>query len=279
MAGFLFALPAILGMATLFLIPFCVTISISLHESVGKSRFVFLKNYQDVLISPAFRLAAWNTAKFILVAVPLIMLLALAIALMLSVNLRGVHLFKTFLIFPLVLPVVSVVLVFQLLFHDTGGLNSLLTSLGFSAVRWFGSGAEFAVLVMLYIWKNIGFNIILFLAALNSIPKDYYESAQLDGASGYRCLFSITLPLLSPYLFFILIISILNSFKSFREAFILFGDYPNQSVYMIQHFMNNNFNNLNYIRLSVSAVLIFTVIFLLIFFVFRWREKHGGLEL
>jgi multiple sugar transport system permease protein len=135
------------------------------------------------------------------------------------------------------------------------------------------------VLLVLYIWKNSGYNIILFLAALNAIPTAYYEAADLDGAGKFRQLFGITLPLIVPYLFFIVVISVINSFKSFREAFILFGSHPHQSIYMIQHFMNNNFQNLNYIRLSVGAILIFTVIFTLMLILFRIRTKIGDIEL
>ena len=135
------------------------------------------------------------------------------------------------------------------------------------------------MLVVLYVWKNSGFNIILFLAALNAIPKAYYEAADIDGAGKLAQLRKITLPLIVPYSFFIVIISIINSFRAFREAFILFGSHPHQSIYMIQHFMNNNFQNLNYIRLAVGAIMIFLVIFILVLILFIARKRVGDIEL
>ena len=263
LTGFLFTLPSILGMSAFFVIPFGITICMSLTESMGSSRFVGLKNYFDVLNSAAFKLAAVNTLRFNAVAVPAIMIISLLIALLLFRKLRGYDFFRTTFIFPLVLPVASVVLFFQLIFP----------------AEWSHSEHSFTMLLVLYLWKNSGFNIILFLAALNSIPTAYYEAADLDGAGNFKQLYKITLPLIVPYTFFIVIISIINSFKAFREAFILFGSHPHQSIYMLQHFMNNNFQNLNYIRLSVGAILIFIVIFVLVLIMFAARRKVGDIEL
>jgi multiple sugar transport system permease protein len=235
----------------------------SFTESMGSSRFVGLTNYINVLSSAAFRLAAWNTLRFNLVAVPAIMAVSLAVALLLFKKLKGYDFFRTTFIFPLVLPVASVVLFFQIIFP----------------ADWTHSEYSFTMLVVLYVWKNSGYNIILFLAALNSIPKAYYEAADMDGAGKLRQLFKITLPLIVPYTFFIIVISVINSFKAFREAFILFGSHPHQSIYMIQHFMNNNFQNLNYIRLAVGAILIFVVIFILVLLMFIARRKVGDIEL
>ena len=277
--GFLFCLPSILGMLAFFVIPFGICIYMSLTESMGSSRFVGLKNYVDVLNSSAFRLAALNTLKFNAVAVPAILILSLFVAVLLFRKLRGYNFFRTAFIFPLVLPVASVVLFFQIIFSETGMINNILALFNISPVDWVNSSNSFTMLLVLYVWKNSGYNIILFLSALNAIPKAYYEAADLDGAGKFKQLFKITLPLIVPHTFFIIVISIINSFKSFREAFILFGSHPNQSIYMIQHFMNNNFQNLNYIRLSVGAILIFIVIFVLVLIMFIVQKKVGDIEL
>jgi len=279
LTGFLFCLPSILGMLVFFVFPFGISIYISLTESMGSSRFVGLKNYVDVLNSTAFRLAALNTLKFNAVAVPAILILSLFVAVLLFRKLRGYNFFRTAFIFPLVLPVASVVLFFQIIFSETGMINNVLELFNLSPVNWVNSSNSFTMLLVLYVWKNSGYNIILFLSALNSIPKAYYEAADLDGAGKFKQLFKITLPLIVPHTFFIIVISIINSFKSFREAFILFGSHPNQSIYMIQHFMNNNFQTLNYIRLSVGAILIFIVIFVLVLLLFLARKKVGDIEL
>ncbi|MBR4742933.1 MAG: sugar ABC transporter permease [Oscillospiraceae bacterium] len=273
--GFLFTLPALVGLAAFFVVPFGITMKMSLTESMGSSKFVGLKNYRDVLKSAAFKLAAKNTFKFFGVALPCILILSLLIALLLFRNLKKYDIFRTFFVFPLVLPVSSVVLFFQIVFSDLGVVNGVLENIGFHAADWTGEQA-FWVLLILYLWKNTGYNVVLFLAALNSVPPDLYEAASLDGAGWWKKLTRITLPMIAPHTRFILVISIVNLFKSFREAYILFGDHPDQSIYMIQHFMNNNFINLNYIRLSVGAALVFLVIFVLVGLLLTLRDKDEG---
>lgn len=270
--GFLFCLPAIVGLAVFFVIPFCITLRMSVSENMGSSAFVGLKNYASVFDSSAFRLAAKNTFRFFGAALPCIFFLSLGIALLLHRNLKQYAPFRTVFVFPLVLPVSSVVLFFQIVFGDLGILNRFLENLGTPAQDWMGEHA-FIVLLILYLWKNTGYNIVLFLAALNSIPKEYYEAADIDGAGNFTKVTMLTLPLIAPHTLFILVISIVNLFKSFREAYILFGDHPDRSIYMIQHFINNNFINLNYIRLSVGAVLVFLVIFAMVGLLLGFRAK------
>ena len=266
LTGFLFSLPSIIGMLVFFLIPFVICIILSLTDSISSMKFVGIDNYVDIISSRTFRLAVWNTFKFIIVAVPLIMIFSLTIAMLLYQKLAGFEFFRSIFVFPLVLPVSSVILFFQLVFAENGFANDFLSLLGLPVKNWLDSSYSFVVLVILYIWKNCGYNIILFLAALNSIPKVYYEAAEMDTESRISKLRYITLPMIRPYLFFILVISIINTFKSFKEAYILCGNYPNENIYMIQHFMNNNFQNLNYTRLSVGAILIFAIIFIFIFY-------------
>jgi len=278
-AGVLLCLPAIIGLCLFFVVPFELCIYMSFTKSAIDPELVGFANYIDILGSAAFRLAAGNTFKFIAVAVPAIMVFSMAVALLLYRKLKGSEFFRAVFIFPLVLPTASVVLFFQVVFTNGGVIDSLLDSLGAPVVDWVNSPFAFVSLVILYVWKNCGYNIILFLAALNSIPKNYYEAAEIDGANGKNKFFGITLPLITPYSFFILIISVVNSFKAFREAYILYGAYPNQSIYMLQHFMNNNFQNLNYIRLSVAAILVFLMIFAAVFVLYRLKNKMGSVEL
>ena len=278
-AGFLLCLPAIIGLCLFFVIPFELCIYMSFTKSTINPEFVGLANYTDILGSSAFRLAAGNTFKFIAVAVPVIMMFSMCVALLLYKKLGGHGFFRSVFIFPLVLPTASVVLFFQVVFANGGVIDSLLGALNVPVADWMNSPFAFVSLVILYVWKNCGYNIVLFLAALNSVPPNYYEAAEIDGANGKNKFFGITLPLITPYSFFILIISVVNSFKAFREAYILYGAYPNQSIYMLQHFMNNNFQNLNYIRLSVGAILVFLMIFVVVFILYKLKNKMGSVEL
>lgn len=176
---------------------------------------------------------------------------------------------------PLVVPVASVIVVWQIVFQNKGILNGLLHAIGLAEVSWLSEGWSFVILISLYIWKNCGYNIVLFLSGLSNIPKEYYESAYIDGAGNWACFRNITLPLLVPTLFFVFIMSLINSFKVFKEAFLLAGPYPPLDIYMLQHFMNNNFRSLNFQRLSTAAFLVLIIITLLVSAVYRVDKNYG----
>lgn len=272
--GFSFALPFLAGFALLYLIPFVWSVQRTFTAGAGGARFVGLWNYTDLFRSAAFRLAAGNTFRFIAVGVPLLMVLSFFLALALYRKFQGASFFRSAFLLPMVLPVAAVVTVVQAFFGNGGLLVRLLDSLGLSLGSWMSSELAFPLLIMLYIWKNCGYNMILFLAALSAIPTDYADAAACEGASEGYILRRITLPLMVPNFFFVFVISVINAFKSFREAYLLGGSMPHESIYMLQHFMNNNFQNLNYPRLCTAALLIFAVIFLLVLLLFRVKRKY-----
>lgn len=277
--GILFVAPAAVGTLIFFLFPFGISVLCSFVDGVAAKRFVGLENYMELLGNKTFQMAVGNTARFAAAAIPLLNLAALALALLLMRMQRKARDFlRSVYIFPLVLPAASVVLFFEILFHESGIVNMALQALQIPPIDFIHSDYVFWVLVLLYVWKNCGYNVILFVAMLESVPKAYYEEASLQGAGTLAKIRYITLPVSVPYLFFILIISFVNSFKAFREAYVLFGNYPDSSIYMIQHFINNNFENINYVRISTSAVLVFSVIFLMVLLLFRlqkmWNERN-----
>lgn len=274
-AGVLFALPSLAGFTLFFIVPFFISLYYCFTEGIGMARFAGLKNFSSLLGSNSFLLAAKNTLIFNAICIPLILVLSLLFALLLNNKIRGLKAFRSFFILPLVIPVASVVLVWQILFDENGALNHLLEAFGLNPVNWMSSQWSVAVLILLYLWKNCGYNMVLFLAGLNSIPKEYYESARMDGAGTWTCLTRITLPFLVPTGFFVLVISIINALKVFRESYQLAGNYPDRHIYMLQNFMNNNFANLNYQRLSTAAFLMFAVIGLMVFFLFRFESRLG----
>ncbi|WMJ22344.1 sugar ABC transporter permease [Paludicola sp. MB14-C6] len=277
--GILFASPFLIGFILFFIAPFIISIGYTFTFGTGGTRFVGLQNYVDVFNSSAFQLASYNTFRFISIGVPLIMLLALVISLLLNKKFGGSSFFRSVFLYPLVIPIASTVMVFNLFFAESGLLNTLFSTIGIPVVEWLNSNYAFSVLVGLYIWKNCGYNIVLLLTGLNSIPYDFYEVARIEGATKWQQFRYITMPIMMPTFFFVFVISIINSFKCFREAFLLSGTLPHKSIYMLQHFMNNNFTNLNYQRLSVAAFLIFLVIFALIYVLFRMRKKAGDIQL
>ena len=276
-AGLAFAAIPLIGFAAFYFIPFGITITRTFTAGLGSNAFVGFHNYESVMYSEAFRLAAFNTFRFIGIGVPLLMALALVIALMLNARLKGKDVFRAAYVVPLIIPTASVILVFQIFFETGGVVNYFRDLLGLGTINFLQSGNIFWILILLYLWKNIGFAIIITLTGLTQIPVDYYDAARVDGAGGFAVLWKITLPLMAPTFFFLMVISIVGSFKSFREAFVLGGNYPHESIYLLQHFMNNNFARINYTRLSVAAVLTFLVIFAFVLFMYLRRGRESVL--
>ena len=153
------------------------------------------------------------------------------------------------------------VLLWRVTFHEDGFLSLLAVSTGHEAVDWMNSGYAFWVLVFSYIWKNLGYDIVLWMAGLSGIPYNLYEAARVDGAGEWTCFFKITLPSLKPVLYTITVLSFLNSFKVFREGYLAAGDYPDESMYLLQHLFNNWFREMDFDKLAAAAVLMVLVIF------------------
>lgn len=239
LTGVLLFLPILLGTLLFFALPFCMVIGYSFGIGGGQSRFAGFSNYVKVLESESFRLAAGNTAKFLVLGVPLLLLLGLVLALLVHASLPGSRLCSNTILLPLVLPIASIVMVVEWLIPSSA----------------LDGPAAFWILLALYLWKNCGYITVLLLAGLALIPRELYDTAAMEGANGRGQLWYITLPLLAPSLSFSAVLGVINSFKSYREAFLLGGKYPHESIYLLQHFLNNNFENLNYARLAVASVL------------------------
>lgn len=269
--------PYVLGLLGFYVVPFAISVVYTFMSGTGFSgRFVGLTNYKSVFASDAFRLAVGNTFRFLIVSIPLIMIISFLLANLLFKAFRGFKLFRSIFLFPLVIPIGSIVMFVNVFLTERGILNSLLAKIGIQiGESWMNSGRAFWVLVFLYVWKNFGYNMILFLAGFNYIPKEMYENAEVVGANRRQIMRYVTLPMMKNSFFFVFIVSIANVFKSFREAYMLGGIYPDESIYMLQHFMTNNFANLNYQRLSIASFAVFLVIFTLIFFLYRSWNKNG----
>ena len=273
-----FFMPSLIGVSIFFLIPFLVVIYYSVVDNPVSGNFVGLSNFAALLRNMAFRRAALNTATFSLIAVPLAVILPLLIAILLMQKIPMKSLFRTVLISPLMVPIASIVLIWEVLFHNNGVVNEWILALGGTAIDWFKSDFSQLTIVILYLWKNVGYNMILFMAALAGIPKDITEAAALDGASGLQTFFRIKVPYLSSTILFVTILSVINSFKVFREVYLLTGDYPYDSLYLLQHFMNNMFKSLDYQKLSSAAILMGIVMVLIIGLLF-WIDRKLGKDI
>ena len=247
--------PSLAGVAVFDLLPFLEVIRRSFTDAMGK-KFVGVLNYQTVLKNQAFRLASANTARFLCVCIPALLLLSLILALLVRGAGKKGSLFKTSFLLPMAVPVASIVLLWRVLFANTGLCNTLLQSIGATPVDFMGTGAAFWVLIATYLWKNSGYDMILWIAGLERIPKQQYEAAAVDGANAWKMFRFITLPGLAPTLGLTALLSLINSFKVFREAYLVAGQYPHESMYLLQHLFNNWFLNLELGRITAAAVLV-----------------------
>lgn len=267
--------PSFLGVLAFFILPFLVVIYYSLVDNPISGNFVLLDNFISIIGNTAFRRAVHNTLMFSAVAVPLAVVLSLLLAIVLEAKLPFRSQFRTFFLSPMMVPVASIVLIWQVLFHYNGAVNEVLVALGGGKIDWLKSDYALIVVVILFLWKNLGYNMILFMAALASIPKDILEVAQLESAKPIQTFFYIKIRYLSSTLLFVTIMSLINSFKIFREVYLLTGDYPYDSIYTLQHFMNNKFKSLDYQTLSAAAVLMSLVMIVIIGILFVAEDRFG----
>ena len=240
-AGYL--LPSVAGVLVFFVLPFLVVIAYAFTNNSVQMDFVGFDNFKSVLSNSAFRLAAKNTAIFSAMAVPL--------------------------------PVASIVLLWQVLFHYNGAVNEFLSFFGVEKIDWLKSEYNRYVVLLLFLWKNLGYNMILFLAALSIVPTELVEMATLEGAGSIRTFFTIKLRYISPTVLFVTILSLINSFKIFREVYLLTGNYPYDGLYLLQHYMNNMFRNLDYQKLSTAALLMAAVMAVVIGLLFLVENRYG----
>ncbi len=273
--GLAFQGPSFLGVGIFFILPFFVVIFFSLVSSPINPKFVFLQNFINLFKNSAFLLAGKNTLKFSFIAVPMAVVLALGLALLLEARIPFKSQFRTFFLSPMMVPVASVVLVWQVVFSNMGVLNEFLALFGADRIDWLKSEYCLLVVMTLFLWKNLGYNMILFMSALANIPKELLEVADVEGASESYKFFQIKLRYLSPTILFVAILSLINSFKVFREVYLLTGDYPYSGLYMLQHFMNNTFRSLDYQKLSSAAVIMAIVMVIIIAVLFKVEDSFG----
>ena len=246
--------PSLLGLLLFYILPYFRVLYYSLINNQFKREFIGLKNYVAAINNEYFRLAFVNSVKLILLAVPVLVILAILVSLGLTFLLKRFKLVRVAFILPMLIPTASVVLVFR---------------------QVFGSIENELPLYLLFIWKNIGICIILLTAALTTIGEDIYEAAKLDGAGGFSLHAKITLPLILPTISFSTLMAIVNSFKIFRESYLYYGgNYPPDYGYTLQYYMNNNFLKFDYQALASSSVLTSLLVAAIVIGFLLWERRY-----
>ncbi len=273
--SWLFLLPSLLGVSMFFVAPFIVVIYYSMIDNPIQKNFVGFNNFVNVWTNSAFRQAGINTMKFSLVAVPLAVVISLALAAIMESRIPYKSYFRSTFLSPLMVPTASVVLIWQVLFNYNGLVNDIMMRFGATKIDFLKSEQAQIVIVVLFLWKNLGYNMILFMAALSSIPKELIEVAALENATKFQVFWYIKLRYMSSTVLFVSIMSLINSFKVFREIYLMTGDYPYSSLYMLQHFMNNTFASLDYQKLSSAAIIMFIVVSVLVYIMYSVENFYG----
>lgn len=253
----LFLLPSLCGFLAFFVVPFFYSFKYAFTENAFTNDFAGFSNFAALLENQYFRLAMKNTALFTLAAVPLTMVLSVVTALLIVRFASKIPFVKSAFFLPVILPSAAIVMLWQAYISD--------------AVPPFSS------LLVIFLWKYGGLNVMLILTALTGMNRDMLDAAKIDGAGLIRRTWHVTLPNIAPTLFFTFILSVVNSLKIFRESFLLYGAYPDESVYMLQNYLNNHFQKLNYQNISTAAiffaVIVYTVVAVMFVIEKKWSER------
>lgn len=238
----LLSLPLIAGFLLFYLLPLIGSVRYSFVKSAFDQSFVGWENYRETLNNRNFQLSVRNTLELLLTGVPMLVITALSLALLVKSIGERMPVLRAALLLPMLLPSAAVADVFG--------------KLGVSNPR--------IPLLAIYVWKNAGFLMLIFLAAFSMVPKEIYEAASLDGANRRQLLFRMTIPMISGAIAFSVILAAAYNLRLFREAYVLYGAYPDQSVYLTQHYMNNHFYKLNYQKLTTAASMFSCVLFVFV---------------
>lgn len=286
LAGWVFAGPALIVIGVFFALPVLAAFALSLTDfdlyalaDLRNLRFVGLHNYIDLLQTPLFWKALWNTTYFVIVGVPLSIVVSLGAALLLNARAaRFKGLFRTALFAPVVTTLVAVAVIWRYLFHTSYGLvNWALGHLGIAPIDWLGDPHwAMPTIILLAVWKNFGYNMVIFLAGLQAIAPELYEAARIDGASRWKQLLHITLPQLGPVLLVVGVITVSGYFQLFAEPYVMTRGDPLQSTVSVLYFMfDEGFTWWNLGRASAVAFLLFLVILAATTLLLRLGRRRG----
>lgn len=269
--AWLFIAPSLLGVAGFFLVPFLISIYFTFTQGISNVTFVGIDNFIELFNNPAFVLSMKNTGVFLLVGVPLLTLTSLALSLMMSDKLYRFP--RWAMLSPMIVPVASAMMSWQVIFADQGVINSLLARLSINSINFWGEQHAMKIMIFIFVIKNAGYMMIIFTSAISALGMEYKEAFMLDTQSEFQYARRIVIPLIKPIIFFVSMLSVINSFQMFRDVYAVYGDYPPKTVYLLQYFMNNNFYKLNYQRLSTAAFLLIVVISLVVLVYLRYQDR------
>lgn len=284
--GLFFIAPVTLGLIAFYFYPFFQVIVDSFYKIGAFDRrqgFVGLENYRDMLQDTEMWLTLGNTFKYVIIIVPSTLLLSLLIAVLLNTKVKGLSIFRVIYFLPAITMAAAVSMVWRWIFNgDYGVLNGLLTSLGLDKVAWLSDKSTALLCICcVAVWSNVGYYMIILLAGIQGISKSYYEAADIDGATGFQKFKSITVPLLTPTIFYVLIMVIISTFQTFDQIYLMIERKSiaikhTQSVVM--YFYRTAFEYSNKGYASAIAVFLFVIIMAITAFQMKMQKKWVNYE-
>jgi len=281
-AWYMLIFPKVALMAAVLILPFLGSVYISLHEWAPLATshpFVGLENYARLLSDSVFHSALINTATYSLALILIDVPIALGLAILLDMNLRGTRIYSASIFLPVVTSWVVVSLIWTWLYNpDYGMINAFLNSFSIAGLDWLNSrDTSLAAIIIMSIWKHVGFNMVIFLAGLKGIPDSYYEAATVDGAGRWERFRYVTLPLLKPTSFFVIVVTLIFSFRLFTQVFVMTGGGPvNSSISIVYYFWQQGFQEFNMGYASAIAVVLFVIVFA--FSIIQQRSWGGDVD-
>lgn len=280
LVGYSFILPNFIGYFIFIFIPVCFSFILSVMEWDGSQvpmKFIGLQNFVNLINDSTFKISLFNTFYYAIFTVPLTVAAALLIAVMLNSKVKGIVFYRTAFFFPYIASLVAVGAVWNMLFQpDFGPINALLSALGVvNPPRWVAS-TQWAMpaIIIVSIWKYMGYYMIVYLAALQGISKELYEAAGLDGATGFKKLRYITIPMLTPTTFFVVMMLTIQCFKVFDLIYVMTQGGPGRSTnVLVNHIYNTAFLEFKFGYASASSIVLFFIVLIVTLIQFRGEKK------
>lgn len=264
-APYLFLLPATLILIVFFFIPFFQTIILSFQDystNIYQATFTGLQNYVNILHNPIFYKVMWNTLLYLFVAVPVLAILPLFLAILINQKIRGITLYKILIYLPVIVSIVVAAIAFKWLYAEQGILNYLLNVLHINSIGWL-TDTKYAIfsVIIVTIWKGIGYYMMIYLAALMSVPKELYEACEIDGAGFFRKHLTVTIPHIMPTIALVTTISSISAMKTFAEIYVMTKGGPlNSTKTIVYYIYEKAFENLDLGYASAMAVILLVIV-------------------
>lgn len=278
--GYFFIAPLLIGLIVFYVYPFIQSFFYSFTDinTFNQAKFVGLNNYKKMFLDKELWQAAWNTLLYVVITVPFSIVLSLFVAALLNTRIRGTSIYRTLYFLPVVTMPAAIAMVWKWIFNGSYGiLNQILALFGVTGKNWLSDPQTALYMVMVVgVWGTIGYNMIILLAGMQGISRSYYEAASIDGARALKQFFKITLPMLSPTIFFVMITGIISAFQVFDIIYMMIGKQSlayesTQTLVMI--FYRNAFDYSYKGYASAIAMMIFVIILLITIAQMKLQKK------